>query len=120
MKICRVIQTVFPCVLVAACSTDVGAPAGGQIEIAPLRVQSESQYVTDPNQWGRLVFERDQLEQASGFTDVHVAIADAIEGFHSRWLNRENEALAELLDEATVRVQTDAEVTSDVLLRHSD
>jgi ketosteroid isomerase-like protein/predicted enzyme related to lactoylglutathione lyase len=73
--------------------------------LPPLAVQLESKYVTDPALWGNLVFDRSALRQRAGSSTAFEALADVIESFHASWLDRDSEALADLLNDDTLRIR---------------
>ncbi len=72
-------------------------------QAAPLREQHESKYVTDSSRWGKLVFNRSNLENEPKFNDDFAMLADIIEDFHSQWLDRDENGIARLLDSNAVR-----------------
>jgi hypothetical protein len=71
--------------------------------MAPLREQHESKYVTDPSLWGKLVFDRANLQPDPEHARDFSALVDVIESYHSHWLDRNEDRLAELIDDDIVR-----------------
>ena len=69
----------------------------------PLAVQTESKYVTDQSRWGRLIFDRGEISEASGSRGDIGELADLIESYHRLWLGRHDDELMRLLDENVTR-----------------
>jgi len=98
-----------------ACTTDPddGATAGDSIaskdsmtvsySLAPLREQHESKYVTDRSRWGKLVFDRQGMRDEPEFSEEFTQLADIIESYQSQWLDRNEDDIAELVDDDAVR-----------------
>jgi len=101
--------------LLSACTTDSNDGAITEASIAstdsetvsyplaPLREQHESKYVTDRSRWGELVFDRQGMQDEPTFSEEFTQLADMIESYQSQWLDRNEDGIAELVDDDAVR-----------------
>ena len=64
----------------------------------PLGVQLESAYVTDPNRWGKLIYDPSRVQTRGGSEQDATALAALIEKYHRAWLSRDLETMKEVLD----------------------
>jgi hypothetical protein len=80
-----------------------GSGLSEHVTAHPLPVQAESMYVTDRSRWGRLVFDRTDLEARSGSTEEVEQLAGLIESYHRHWLDRSEKELTQLLDQNVTR-----------------
>ena len=69
----------------------------------PLAVQMESMTVTDQSRWGRLIFDRTEIDARTGAQRDTEYLADLIESYHRHWLSRNDDGLMRLLDENVTR-----------------
>ena len=72
----------------------------------PLPVQTESDYVTDQQRWGRLLFDRTDMEVVDGSEDDGNDVAGTIQRYHQLWLDQNNDAIRQLLDDDIIRVRS--------------
>ncbi len=91
--------TVLPLVFLVV----LGACTSESDAAEPLREQHESKYVTDSSSWGKLVFDRSDLENHPKYSEESAALANVIADYHSQWLDRNETEIAKLLDDGVVR-----------------
>ena len=68
-----------------------------------LQVQMESDYVTDPSRWGRLIYDPSRVRFEGGSRKDREALAALIGGYHRAWLARDAASMNGLLDPEAVR-----------------
>ena len=69
----------------------------------PLAVQLESMTVTDQSRWGRLIFDRTEIDEPAGSQGDIEELADLIESYHRHWLSRDDDELMRLFDQNVTR-----------------
>ena len=80
-----------------------GSGLSAAITANPLPVQMESTYVTDPDRWGRLLFDRNDVEVRWGSAEDAHQLMSQIEQFHRHWLDRNVDAMTPMLSDFVVR-----------------
>ena len=97
----------FPVLLAVLCLSAASGPSSGDTSNAvssehssqaPLDVQTESDYVTDPNRWGNLIYDPSGIEFRGGSDQDALALSALIEKYHRAWLLRDSESMKGVLD----------------------
>ena len=68
-----------------------------------LTVQTESDYVTDPRRWGKLIFEPAAIRSQGGSPEDVQNLASLIGRYQRAWLARDSDGMQTLLDPGIVR-----------------
>ena len=63
----------------------------------------ESMYVTDQSRWGKLIFDRAEIDGSYSSTKETAELASFIESYHRHWLDQNDSELGQLLDENVMR-----------------